>query len=575
MGKWTAERRRNAPEGSFGDPKKRAFPVEDQEDLEHAAELLHHASDPSAVRARLTRIAKRKGLALPKSWQETAAMSDSVRFDLVGFELGTGTIEGDEVLYEDVLIFRCGDYPDKKFSLDENEAEEAIEAFEPVLNELAHVNSQFGEKTILDGKLGEVRDAWISDADDGSVEVRGDVTIPLWLDKIWEGKKQISAVWDRTSKTLEGLGLVVKGRVKDAALMASFALANPEDLDAIFAEGGGYGTPHGRMAVQGIHDMAAQHGAMCSPGSSPAISHIGGPSAGFTSRRERKGLQKIHDAAVEHGASCSMSSGRSMFDDNPKPKEGTVPKNATLATKFRALFGDTLPEETEDDQIDEFIEDLRSTFAKPKDDDDDDEEVEVKNDDDDDEETPPPKPKPGMRGGRRRPKPAAMAAEVVHRPDPEVARQREQIEALQTRLMVADVRAEAVAFADSMINGPVRKALPTERENILSCYIQAAIDDQRSVARVTFSDVEGKAKVGGRVEALKALFARRSAHLAFQEMTSGDIPDGSLVLFNRDDPATRTTAPKSYDDKQLDQALMAGYGDLGRQAVAMRKNGSG
>ena len=57
----------------FGDPEKRAFPVLSQHDLENAARLLGHASNPDAVKKRLIAIAKRKGLNLPVAWQEDEA----------------------------------------------------------------------------------------------------------------------------------------------------------------------------------------------------------------------------------------------------------------------------------------------------------------------------------------------------------------------------------------------------------------------------------------------------------------------------------------------------------------------
>lgn len=60
----------------FGDPEKRAFPVNTQEDLDNAAHLVGHADNPDAVKTRLKAIAERKGLSLPKSWQDASARAE-------------------------------------------------------------------------------------------------------------------------------------------------------------------------------------------------------------------------------------------------------------------------------------------------------------------------------------------------------------------------------------------------------------------------------------------------------------------------------------------------------------------
>ena len=52
-------------------------------------------------------------------------------------------------------FFECGDYPDKKFPLNEAEADAVIAGFQPVDLELEHQTSQ-GLKTILTGKLGQI-----------------------------------------------------------------------------------------------------------------------------------------------------------------------------------------------------------------------------------------------------------------------------------------------------------------------------------------------------------------------------------------------------------------------------------
>jgi hypothetical protein len=251
MAKWTAEKRRNTPKSDFGEPSKNAFPIEDQEDLENAARLLGHAGNPEAVKARLISIARRLDLTLPESWQADAKMSADA--DEAGAALDTAGFaeDGDYILYKDSLLFRCGAYPDKDFSLTPEEAWAAVEQFkEPVPVDLEHV------PTILDSKLGEVREIRLSD--DGE-EIRGTVAIPKWLDAVLdEGSRKVSATWDRATKTLQKLALVRSPRVADAALMSAYFAANPEPLDAAFVAA--HETSHGKAMIQAIHDHAAQGG---------------------------------------------------------------------------------------------------------------------------------------------------------------------------------------------------------------------------------------------------------------------------------------------------------------------------
>ncbi len=72
---YSAQDRAKMSDDDFGDPGKKAFPVHDQEDLNNAAHLIGHASDPGAVRKRLIAIAKRKGLAVPAAWKKTTKNS--------------------------------------------------------------------------------------------------------------------------------------------------------------------------------------------------------------------------------------------------------------------------------------------------------------------------------------------------------------------------------------------------------------------------------------------------------------------------------------------------------------------
>lgn len=64
------KQRNEMPEEDFGDPKNKAFPVKDQEHLDFAVKDLNRipASRRAAIKARLIKIAHRKGLKLPDTW---------------------------------------------------------------------------------------------------------------------------------------------------------------------------------------------------------------------------------------------------------------------------------------------------------------------------------------------------------------------------------------------------------------------------------------------------------------------------------------------------------------------------
>src|SRR5450755_2634084 len=65
-------------DSDFGDPENQAFPIKVADDVVHAASRLHNAKgDQSAIKARIKRIAKRKGFPLPQTWQDEEKKSGS------------------------------------------------------------------------------------------------------------------------------------------------------------------------------------------------------------------------------------------------------------------------------------------------------------------------------------------------------------------------------------------------------------------------------------------------------------------------------------------------------------------
>jgi len=110
-------------------------------------------------------------------------------------------------------LFTAGDYPDKQFSLTEEELTAAIEHFAPVAANLQH------RESLLDGKLGGLQKVWRQ-----GKELFGEIQIPAWLHET-VGSEPIkpSLEWDRATKRICGLAYVVSPRIADAALMSAFS----------------------------------------------------------------------------------------------------------------------------------------------------------------------------------------------------------------------------------------------------------------------------------------------------------------------------------------------------------------
>jgi len=118
-------------------------------------------------------------------------------------------------------LFEAGFFPDKNFDLLPDELESAVARWQvaggatPV--DIEHI------PTVLSGKLGHVQDVWVGE--DG-ISLFGKVAIPTWLDTAMDGEElRVSATWDRTTKDLVGLALVLNPRITDAAVMAAFTTA--------------------------------------------------------------------------------------------------------------------------------------------------------------------------------------------------------------------------------------------------------------------------------------------------------------------------------------------------------------
>jgi hypothetical protein len=204
--------------------------------------------------------------------------------------------------------FECGDYPDKRFSLSEDEADAVISLLEPIPINLEHV------PTVLDGKLGKVTRLWR----DG-VNILFEAIIPKWLHDITGTKPlKVSAEWDLETKSPLGMGIVLNPRIEDAALMAAFKSG----------------------AMQSFHDSAVYKGAECSGKSMFQ-------SVDFLTVDELKAIQHIHDHAAKNGASCDLYASRNAMYSRNAGDSGKEKKGMEITTTWekvkKSLFGDKEP----------------------------------------------------------------------------------------------------------------------------------------------------------------------------------------------------------------------------------------
>lgn len=124
---------------------------------------------------------------------------------------------------------------------------------------------------------------------------------------------------------------------------------------------------------------------------------------------------------------------------------------------------------------------------------------------------------------------------VDFKDSPEYQALQAQFTTQQTEIeqMKADKRhTEAVAVVEELLR--TGKAVPAERASLIAAFEQAATDDAKNPTKVTF----GQGQEGTRVDALKAVYDARPAHILFDET----VANGGQVLYsagnntNKDEP---------------------------------------
>lgn len=107
-----SQKERDAMDASdFAGPHE-SFPIKTQEDLENAARLIGHADNPDAVKAKAKAIAKRKGLTLPKAWQDEDKSERSTTPDTLVPPKDPMTIKNKTKPPEDTELERSAPSPD-------------------------------------------------------------------------------------------------------------------------------------------------------------------------------------------------------------------------------------------------------------------------------------------------------------------------------------------------------------------------------------------------------------------------------------------------------------------------------
>lgn len=240
-------------------------------------------------------------------------------------------------------IFKLGSYADKDFSLNADEARQAVSQFQPVAIDSEH------KASIFDGKLGSLRKVDIS-----GDTLYGEMDVPRWLHDLFPDTPiPVSTTWHRAGKRIIGLALAANPRVSEAAMMSACAVA--------FAR---HDTWDGQAAMQEMHDHAAKNGAICN---APIKMH---------SAHEVSAMQKVHDTTVAHGARCNSIAAMSAEKESSMDEErqsflkwlfgGSAKPTGELAPASFGVVGEPLARVTAPVGDSDEVKRLRDELAKAK-----------------------------------------------------------------------------------------------------------------------------------------------------------------------------------------------------------------
>ena len=147
----------------------------------------------------------------------------SVQFDITP---SGRRVESGFAVYPDSLLFRAGNYVDKKLDMTPDHITAMSTDWQALRGNMLH-------SKMLQGRAIHVDKVWT--AEDGNV-LRGEVRIPLGLDELLtDDEKKVSLEIDRVTKRATGIALTYIPRVSDAVLMSLDDALDDAFLDSIIA----------------------------------------------------------------------------------------------------------------------------------------------------------------------------------------------------------------------------------------------------------------------------------------------------------------------------------------------------
>jgi hypothetical protein len=320
-------------EGDFAGPN-RTYPVDTQEHAKAAWDLAGKAANPDEVRAKIKRIAKRKGFTLPETAREFA-----------------------EMVNRKGRVFKFGDHVDgkgQKFSLTRSEFDAANPpgtvvpiGFDP------RGKAHYDDDNAFDGKLGSTK------LSSTTTHVMGDYSLhPLLAEIVKERDLKASAIFgvpdkkvkriditDRPVSTTDAVFFAEDGTDEVAVLIdAEFATLGVDGMGATAIDTNANSALRETENADGIRSpmvLALQagmqhiHDACCS-----AYPSICVPQAAFAaSEGIKKHVKMIHDMTVVHRAKCS---GKAKF------AQGATPVDETELAQMKAELAQMKAEREQD-----------------------------------------------------------------------------------------------------------------------------------------------------------------------------------------------------------------------------------
>jgi len=368
----------------------------------------------------------------------------------------------DEIVLHKGKVFKLGDYPAHKFSLNAEEADKAIAEFKPVTADLEHL------PTVLDGKLGRLTRVWRENDD-----IYAEAEVPAWFSKR-AAAKTISLAFDRVSKAITGWGWVLRPGVKNAELVAAFNEAQGEPTSdqptvTVTQLQGDLTDPKSWEPMAGAISQALQARGMLRTGATSVSSSV-------AAEPEREKEQTAPPSVVKEKRRMSLKD-KILAAIQGIPDEELVEGTVTVATQ--EAQAPTVQAEQLATLQPARTAGVASAIVSAQ-------------------------PLPA----------AAFSAKddpVVQAVEKETKKMREEIE----RLKRVNRENAAVAFADRLIND--NQLLPAQRNLVVAMFSQLSLDDEHESATVTFSDATGKEYTGSRLETFQALLQASTPHTLTQD----------------------------------------------------------